>query len=119
MGATVQLRDGDTAGRINDFVIDRSGGQIAFLVLSDVPGRSADLIAVPFGTLSARGGDTFVLDTTGEQLALARGFDEANDLGNTRWAGDVYRYFGQQPYWTEPAEMAPAPAFEESERMME
>ena len=119
MGATVQLRDGGTAGRINDFVIDPSGGQIAFLVLSDVPGRSDDLIAVPFGILSAQGGDTFVLDTTGEQLASARGFDESNDLNGTRWAGDVYRYFGQQPYWTEPAGMAPAPASEESEGMME
>ena len=117
MGATVQLRDGGTAGRINDFVIDPSGGQIAFLVLSDVSGKSTDLVAVPFGIVSARGGDIFVLDTTREQLALARGFDESNDLSRTRWAGDVYRYFGQQPYWTEPMEMAPAS--EESEGMME
>lgn len=117
MGATVQLRDGGTAGRINDLVIDPSGGQIAFLVLSDVSGRSTDLVAVPFGILSDRGGDIFVLDTTREQLALARGFDESNDLNRTRWAGDVYRYFGQQPYWTEP--MGMAPASEESEGMME
>ncbi len=117
MGTTVQLRDGGTAGRINDFVIDPSGGQIAFLVLSDVSGRSTDLVAVPFGILSDRGGDIFVLDTTREQLELARGFDESNDLNRPRWAGDVYRYFGQQPYWTEPMEMAPAS--EESEGMME
>ncbi len=107
MGATVQLRDGGTAGRINDFVIDRSDGHIAFLVLSDVSGRSAELVAVPFGIFSVQGSGIFVLDTTQEQLALARSFDESNDLNNTRWAGDVYRYFGQQPYWTEPMEMAP------------
>ena len=117
MGATVQLPDGSTAGRINDFVIDPSGGHIAFLVLSDVSGRSSDLVAVPFGIVSARGGDVFVVDTTPEQLALARGFDETNDLNSTRWAGDVYRYFGQQPYWTEPMGMAPASS--ESEGMME
>ncbi len=102
MGVKVQLRDGNAAGRINDFVIDPADGRIAFLVLSDVSGRSTELVAVPFGILSARGGDVFVLDTTQEQLASARGFDESNDLNSTRWAGDVYRYFGQQPYWTEP-----------------
>jgi hypothetical protein len=65
-------------------------------------------VAVPFGTLSTRGEDVFVLNTTSEQLALAPGFDEFSDLNNSRWAGNVYRYFGQQPYWTEQMEMAPA-----------
>jgi sporulation protein YlmC with PRC-barrel domain len=115
MGAEVQLPGGDAAGRINDFVIDSSDGRIAFLVLSDVPGRPTTLVAVPFCILSARGGNTFVLDTTQEHLALARGFDESGDLNNSRWAGDVYRYFGQQPYWTEQTRMAPVP--EESEGM--
>jgi sporulation protein YlmC with PRC-barrel domain len=108
MGAAVQLPDGTAAGRVNDFVIDSSDGHIAFLVLSDVSGRSTSLVAVPFGILSARGGDVFVLDTTRDQLEFARDFDESNDLNDTRWAGDVYRYFGQQPYWTERMEMAPA-----------
>lgn len=115
MGAEVQLPDGIAAGRINDFVIDSSDGRIAFLVLSDVPGRPTTLVAVPFGILSARGKDVFVLNTTQEQLALARGFDESSDLNSTRWAGDVYRYFGQQPYWTE--QMGMAPASEKSEGM--
>ena len=101
MGAEVKLPGGDVAGRINDFVIDSADGRVAFLVLSDVPGRSTTLVAVPFGILSARGGDAFVLNTTQEHLAMARGFDESGDLNNSRWAGDVYRYFGQQPYWTE------------------
>jgi sporulation protein YlmC with PRC-barrel domain len=101
MGAEVKLPGGDAAGRINDFVIDSSDGRVAFLVLSDVPGRPTTLVAVPFGILSARGGDAFVLNTTQEHLAMARGFDESGDLNNSRWAGDVYRYFGQQPYWTE------------------
>lgn len=101
MGAGVELASGGAAGRINDFVIDPSDGRIAFLVLSDVPGRPVSSIAVPFATLSTRGENVFVLNTTQDQLALARGFDESNDLNNSAWAGDVYRYFGQQPYWTE------------------
>jgi sporulation protein YlmC with PRC-barrel domain len=115
MGAEVKLPGGDVAGRINDFVIDSSDGRIAFLVLSDVPGRPTTLVAVPFGTLTTRSGDAFVLNTTQEHLAAARSFDESRDLNNSRWAGDVYRYFGQQPYWTE--EMRMAPASEKSEGM--
>ena len=101
IGAEAQMPDGNEAGRINDFVIDSSDGRVAFLVLSDVSGRPTTLVAVPFGIVSARGENDFVIDSTTEQLALARGFDESADLNNTRWAGDVYRYFGQQPYWTE------------------
>jgi sporulation protein YlmC with PRC-barrel domain len=108
MGTEVKLPNGDVAGRINDFVIDSSDGRIAFLVLSDVPGRSTTLVAVPFGILTTRSGDAFVLNTTQEHLAMARGFDESRDLNDSRRAGDVYRYFGQQPYWTEERRMAPA-----------
>jgi hypothetical protein len=115
MGAEVQLPDGEAGGQINDFVIDSSDGRIAFLVLYNVPGRETSLIAVPFNALSTRGENGFVLNTTREQLAIASGFDEFADLSNPRWAGDVYRYFGQQPYWTEKGEMAPLPA--KSERV--
>jgi sporulation protein YlmC with PRC-barrel domain len=115
MGAEVQLPDEEAAGQINDFVIDSSDGRIAFLVLYNVPGRETSLIAVPFSALSTRGENGFVLNTTREQLAIASGFDEFADLNSLRWAGDVYRYFGQQPYWTEKGEMAPLPG--KSERM--
>jgi sporulation protein YlmC with PRC-barrel domain len=115
MGAEVQLPDEEAAGQINDFVVDSSDGRIAFLVLYNVPGRETSLIAVPFSALSTRGENGFVLNTTREQLAIASGFDEFADLNSLRWAGDVYRYFGQQPYWTEKGEMAPLPG--KSERM--
>jgi len=107
MGAEVRLPTGEEAGRINDFVIDSSDGHIAFLVLYDVPGRESSLIAVPFSTLSIRGENDFVLNTTRDRLALSYDFDASGDLSNPRWAGDVYRYFGVQPYWTEKEEMAP------------
>jgi len=100
MGAEVRSSDGAGAGQINDFAIDSSDGHVAFLVLSDVPGRETDLIAVPFSALSTRGENDFVLNISRDQLALASGFDESSDLDNSRWAEDVYRYFGQQPYWT-------------------
>ena len=107
MGAEVRLPNGEEAGRINDFVIGSSDGRIAFLVLYDVPGRESSLIAVPFSTLSIRGENDLVLNTTRERLALSFDFDASGDLNNPRWAGDTYRYFGVQPYWTEQEEMAP------------
>ncbi|MGO8991350.1 MAG: PRC-barrel domain-containing protein [bacterium] len=117
MGADVRLPDGEEAGRINDFVIDSSDDRIAFLVLYDVPGRESSLIAVPFSTLSIRGENGFVLNTTRERLALSFDFDASGDLNNPRWAGDTYRYFGVQPYWTEQEEMAPSSSGPETIRL--
>ena len=117
MGAEVRLPNGEEAGRINDFVIDSSDGRIAFLVLYDVPGRETSLIAVPFSTLSISGENSFALNTTRERLAIAFDFDASADLNNPRWAGDVYRYFGVQPYWTEQEEMAPSSSRPETIRL--
>jgi len=114
MGAGIQLRDGEAAGQINDFVIDPSDGRIPLLVLYDVPGRETSLVAVPFADLSIRGENGFVLNTDREKLALAPSFSAFAHLNNSRWAGDVYRYFGLQPYWSEQEEMAPMAGKSES-----
>ena len=116
MGASIQLSSGEPAGEINDFVIDSSDGRIAFLVLSDFPGRPTTFIAVPFAALSI-GENGFVLNATNDQLAFAVGFDES-ELNNMRWAENVYRYFGQEPYWTERMGMAPEPMPARPEGMM-
>ena len=115
MGAEVQLSEGETAGQINDFVVDSSDGRIVFLVLSNVAGRGDAMVAVPFSTLG-RDGNVFVLNTTKEQLASVPSFNEFADLSNPRWAGDIYRHFGLSPYWSEKEEMAPMP---ERREMME
>jgi sporulation protein YlmC with PRC-barrel domain len=107
MGARVQLPNGEAEGQINDFVIDSSDGRIPLLVLYNVPGRESSLVAVPFSALSTRSENVFVLNTDREKLALAPSFSASGDLNNARWAGDVYRYFGLQPYWSEQEEMAP------------
>jgi sporulation protein YlmC with PRC-barrel domain len=98
MGATVQSKDGKTTLRIDDLVIDSKDGRVAFLVLDRVPGR-AEEVAVPFSELSMSG-NVFSLNTTGERLAAAPGFNENADM-NRRYAENVYKYFGQHPYWTE------------------
>lgn len=81
-------------------LIDSSDGHIAFLALSDVPGKGDTLVAVPFDILSRSGENVFTLNTTQSKLAATPIFKES-DMSNLKWAEDVYRFFGQQPYWTE------------------
>lgn len=101
MGAAVHTPKDEEVARVNNLVIDSSEGHIAFVVLSDVAGRGDDLVAVPSSAFSESGENFFVLNTTKEQLASARSFDEHADVRNLEYAADVYRYFGQQPYWRE------------------
>jgi hypothetical protein len=108
MGATVQPKDGEVAARIDDLVIDSKDGRVVFLVLDGVPGRGDSQVAVPFGELSLSG-NAFVLNTTEEQLASAPSFNGHADMNNRRYAEDVYKYFGQQPYWTIGGQMESSP----------
>ena len=101
IGAKVQSENGKVAARTDDLVkIDSRDGRVAFLVVDKVPGRGDTEVAVPFGELSMSG-NAFVLNTTGDRLASAPMFNENGDMNNMEWAESVYRFFGQQPYWTE------------------
>jgi sporulation protein YlmC with PRC-barrel domain len=99
MGATVQSKNGKAEAGIADLVIDSKDGRVAFLVLDRVPGRG-ERVAVPFSELSYTG-HAFVLNTTRDRLAAAPSFHQYSDLNNLRWATNVYKYFGVQPYWSE------------------
>jgi len=101
MGAEVQTPKGMNVAQIHDFVIDSSNGRIVLLVLSDVTGRSDTQVAVPFGALSRRDQNVFVLNATEAKLASAPSFNTYEDLNNLKFAKNVYKYFGQQPCWTE------------------
>ena len=101
-GTFVKNQEGQDLGKILDIVID-SQGHVPFAVLSHGGfwGVGGKLVAVPFSVLSFdRMGKDLVLNSTKEKLDLAPAFKES-DLTNRKWAEDVYRYFGQQPYWTE------------------
>jgi sporulation protein YlmC with PRC-barrel domain len=100
IGTEVQSRDGEVAGKIDDFVIDSSDGHVAFLVLSDVPGRFDTLAAVPFGSLERNDKNAFVLNIDKEKLVASPSFNEA-EMGNRKHAEDIYRFFGVTPYWEE------------------
>jgi sporulation protein YlmC with PRC-barrel domain len=102
VGTNVLDPKGEYLGRVSDFVID-SQGQVTFVVVSHGGflriGETE--VAVPFGSFNYdRQKNHFVLDLTRDKLNTAPAFTK-RDLYSEKWAEDVYRHFGQAPYWTE------------------
>ena len=103
LGDRVMNPQGKNLGRINDLVFDREG-RVSFVVLGygGFLRIGEKLVAIPFGALSYQENEKhLVLDITPERLDAAPVFNRKT-LGDLQWADEVYRYFGQQPYWTEP-----------------
>jgi len=102
VGTFVNNPQGEYLGKIDDFIVDE--GRIGFAILSHggFLGVGGRLIAVPFSALSYdHERRHFVLDMSRERLESAPGFEKGTNLSNRTWAEDVYKFFGQQPYWTE------------------
>ena len=102
MGTFVKSPQGEYLGRIDDFVFDTEG-RISFAILAHggFLKFGEKRVAIPFNALSYnKEPKHFVLDVTREKLESAPAFSRRT-LGDPQWAEDAYRYFGQQPYWTE------------------
>lgn len=105
-GDDVRNLDGDKLGQIEELVIDLDGGRVNYAVLSSggFLGLGDKLFAIPWDLLTV---DTdakeVILDLSKETLENAPGFDRDNwpDVHDRSWVGDVYRYYGREPYWEE------------------
>jgi len=102
LGSSVRNLQEFYLGRITDLVVDPHG-RVVFAVLSHGGflrmGEAS--VAIPFEALTFDPmGRHFALDITPERFTSAPAFT-TRDLTNEKWADDVYRYFGRQPYWTE------------------
>jgi hypothetical protein len=101
IGTQVKNSEGEGLGSINDFVFDQ-GGRVIFAVLD----HDSRFVAIPFSALSISGATPeeakVVLNVDKQKLDGAPEFDRTKAMADRRWAADIYRYFGQQPYWTEP-----------------
>jgi len=99
IGREVKSPGGETLGSIRDFVYDQNG-HVLFAVLS----HEDKSVAIPYSALSissATKPEEIVLNADREKLDGAPAFDREKAMTDRKWAADVYRYFGQQPYWTE------------------
>lgn len=103
-GDRVRNLDGDKLGNLEEIVIDLETGRVNYAVLSSggFLGVGDKLFAVPWDLLTV---DTenkeIVVDISKETLENAPGFDHDNwpDVHDRSWVGDVYRYYGREPYW--------------------
>lgn len=93
-------------GRVQDLVFDPEGHIIFAIVgYSRFNWRliGENSVAVPFKALSYEQNakhPVLVTDIPFEKFKSAPRFAK-NDLMNRQREGEIYRYFGQQPYWTE------------------
>ena len=112
IGTEVQNEREDYLGKITDLMIDPTDGRIAFAVLSHggVLGIPMRFVAIPFSALTpGHEKKVFLLDVSKEKMAAAPSFDRGHwpDVANRDWSADIYRYYGQMPYWEEPENCRP------------
>jgi sporulation protein YlmC with PRC-barrel domain len=111
IGTIVKDPTGESVGKIRDFVLD-SNGHIDFVILSHylydfnseyVPYYPIprETVAVPFSAITIKPNEKIAaLKFNGSELDFAPQF-VMSDLNNRKWAENVYKYYGLQPYWTE------------------
>ncbi len=106
-GTYVTNLKGEGLGRISDFVIDREGRIILAVLYREgkIANEDGKYVAVPFEALSISEPRPHeikaVLNVGEEKVAKAPRFDVSKGLADRQSAADIYRYYGQQPYWTE------------------
>ncbi len=96
-GASVESKEGDHIAYVNDFIINRDG-HVVYVVLSDVGGMESKMVAVPLEIISRKEERLFTLHTSKEMLFAASDF-RWSDVTDRKYAADVQRYYGLQPYW--------------------
>jgi sporulation protein YlmC with PRC-barrel domain len=105
IGVHVKNHQGEILGRISNLVLDEQG-KVALVILSHggFLRINEKETAIPFSALTYEPADNrLVLDISKEKLAAAPTFKKS-ELDQKR-AEYLYRYFGQQPYWSEGGEI--------------
>jgi sporulation protein YlmC with PRC-barrel domain len=103
-GDSVRNSAGDDLGKVDEIMIDIPSGKVAYAVLSfgGVLRMGNKLFAVPWSALRVDEDEKcFILDVDKRTLESAPGFDKDNwpDMADTTWGADVYRHYGETPYW--------------------
>jgi uncharacterized protein YrrD len=96
-GASVESKEGDHIAYVDDFIINRDG-HVVYVVLTDVEGMESKMVAVPLGIISRKEEHLFALHTSKETLFASPAFGWS-DVTDRKYAADIQRYYGLQPYW--------------------
>lgn len=103
-GDRVVNRQGEHLGKLEEIMLDLNSGCVAYVVLSfgGVMGIGDKFFAIPWAALTVDlENKQIVMDITQERLKNAPGFDKDNwpKTPDREWLGEVYGYYGYNPYW--------------------
>ena len=105
-GSWVKNNEGKYLGRIQDLVFDPDG-RVSFAIVGHTRFNwrliGENSVAVPFNALTydhSEKNPVFLVNISWEKFQSAPRFAKT-DLTDRQQQAQAYRYFGQQPYWTE------------------
>src|SRR5512142_2985304 len=103
-GDRVRNAAGENLGKVDEIMIDIPSGRVAYAVLSfgGVLRMGNKLFALPWSALQVDEDEKcFILDVDKTTLENAPGFDKDNwpDMADTKWATELFEYYGATPYW--------------------
>jgi len=104
IGNDVVNKEGKSLGKIEEIMLDRHSGNIAYAVLSfgGFLGMGDKLFAVPWRSMTVNTIEhNCLLDVNKEQLEDAPGFDKSNwpSSGDRKFLDSVYSYYKIEPYY--------------------
>ena len=103
IGTRLRNRHGDDLGKLEEVMIDRDRGCVAYAVLSfGSVGPSEKLFALPWQAMRIdTENECVVVDIEREALENAPGFDDDHRPGTVddAWLRELYIYYGHTPYW--------------------
>ena len=104
-GTSVYNEAGESLGEIDDVMIDKVSGRVAYAVMSfgGFLGMGQKYHPVPWSLLKyepAQGG--YVVNLSKTQLEGAPAYDAGADpgWGNKAYEEKIYNYYGEPPYWS-------------------
>jgi len=107
-GTAVYNQQGESLGTIEDVMLDKLSGRVAYAVMSfgGFLGIGARYHPLPWSVLTydtSLGG--YVVNLSRQQLEGAPTFaaNENVDWADRRWGQRVYDYYGARPYWDQAA----------------
>ena len=103
-GTTVYNRAGDKLGCVDNVMIDKISGRVAYAVMSfgGFLGMGKDHYPLPWGALSYDPGvNGYVVDLDPEVLKGAPGYEQADtvDWADESWNRRLHDYYDVPPYW--------------------
>jgi PRC-barrel domain len=103
-GTAVYNRQGERLGEVDNFMVDKYSGQVAYAVMSfgGFLGIGESYHPLPWRVLTYDTGlGGYVVDLDKETLRGAPSFgrDETPDWGNREWGTRVHDYYRVPPYW--------------------